>query len=94
MKDPPAASQIEKTKAETRARKVEAVYFTWSAVKSKAQNTGKALATYRELYVVQKGQLVPRLARGHHRHGRAACPVPQGPDHRARGDASFAEADA
>ena len=88
------ASQIEKTKAETRARKVNAVYFTWSVVKSKAQDIGKALATYRELYVVQKGQLVPRRDRGHHRHGRIACPVPRGPDHRARGEANFTEAGA
>ena len=49
--------QIEKTKSEARARTLSALYFIWSTVKAKAQDISKALATYRELYVVQKGQL-------------------------------------
>ena len=64
------------------------------APSSPRRQIGKAFANCRELYVVQKGQIVPRRARGHHRHDRAACPVPIGPDHRDRGGASFAEADA
>ena len=53
------ASQIqtETTKAEERARKLNAAYFIFGAVKHRALDIGKALATYRELYVVQKGQL-------------------------------------
>ena len=34
-----------------------AVNFIWSAVKAEVQEIAKALATYRELFVVQKGQL-------------------------------------
>ena len=49
--------QIEKTTAETRVRTLDSFYFIWSTVKTKAQETGKALATYREPYVVQRGQL-------------------------------------
>ena len=45
------------TKSEARARKLNALYFIWSAVKAKTQDISKALATYLELYVVQKGQL-------------------------------------
>ena len=53
------AAQIraERTKAEERARSLTSQYFFFCAVKSKALDIGKAQATYRELYVVQKGQL-------------------------------------
>ena len=52
--------QTERTKAEARARKLAAAYFIFCTAKNKALDIGKALATYRDLYVVQKGQLKRR----------------------------------
>ena len=52
-----AQIQVERTKAEERARSLTSQYFFFCTVKNKALNIGKAQATYRELYVVQKGQL-------------------------------------
>ena len=49
--------QIERTKAEGRARSLTSQYFVFGNVKNKALDIGKAQATYRELHVVQKGQL-------------------------------------
>ena len=51
----PFASQIrnEKTRAERRQQTPGAAYFTCSAVKARAQEISEALATYRELHVVQ-----------------------------------------
>ena len=40
-----AQIQTEKTRAEKRARVLNAVYFIWKAVKAKAQEISKALAT-------------------------------------------------
>ena len=49
--------QIVKTKSEARTRKLGALYFIWSTARAKTQDISKALATYLEVCVVQKGQL-------------------------------------